>query len=805
MAPLPQLTPGTVFARDFRVLRHLSAGGMGAVYVVEQMSTQRQRALKIMLPDLVREPKARERFMQEATVSARIKSDHVVEVVGAGIDDDTGTPWIAMELLEGEELADTMKRRGMLTPAEVMEVFRQLCHALGAAHRAGLVHRDLKPENIFMGTARREGVAFTVKILDFGIAKVVGESRTSAASTSAIGSPLWMAPEQADQGMVRPATDVWALGLIAYHLLTGIYFWRTANTESFVFPALLKEMYMDALEPASMRAASYGRGQLIPPGFDGWFARCVVRDPSQRFHDATEALSVLLPVLSAAAGVAVSVPTYPGPPQQVPMTFAHQPSGPVSYTPTAAPNLPSGVAATPVGYAGMPTPAPAGGYNTQAWNPSATPNGFAAPVTAHAAPPVRSSTSSGGFVPLIAGAAALMVLVMGAGAAFFLARGSSSGGRDGGGGGLLPTLTRPAFRGPQCRGTGARTDVQGLTGVTALASGRYHACAALTDGSARCWGWNQLGQIGDGTSEDQYRPAMVAGLGGVSQLGAGMGISCALVTTGEVFCWGMGPRGPRRTPSRVEGLDAATQLSVGDQHACARRSDGAVFCWGMNNEYQLGDGTDDTRYRAEAVPGLAGVAQVAAGGAHTCVLLLDGSVSCWGRQEQGQIGNGHRAREAVRAPTPVAGVSNVAQVVAGENHTCVLLRDGTARCWGWNEMGQLGIGSEGNQPTPVAVQDLTGIARLAAGYHHTCALQANGALWCWGENFTCQLGTGGLQGNTRPVRIEAPGPVVEVAGGGNHTCVRTTGGTVRCWGFNMYGQLADGTTSRTVDYETPTS
>ena len=138
MAPLPQLTPGTVFARDFRVLRPLAAGGMGAVYVVEQMSTQRPRALKIMLPELVREPKARERFMQEATVSARIRSDHVVEVVGAGIDDATGTPWIAMELLEGEELADTLRRRGTLPPGEVMEVFRQLGHALGAAVLLGV-------------------------------------------------------------------------------------------------------------------------------------------------------------------------------------------------------------------------------------------------------------------------------------------------------------------------------------------------------------------------------------------------------------------------------------------------------------------------------------------------------------------------------------------------------------------------------------------------------------------------------------------------------------------------------------------
>ncbi len=785
MAPLPQLTPGMVFARDFRVVRHLSAGGMGAVYVVEQVSTQRPRALKIMLPDLVREPKARERFMQEATVSARIRSDHIVEVVGAGVDDETGTPWMAMELLEGEELADTMRRRGSLPPVEVMEVFRQLCHALAAAHRAGLVHRDLKPENIFMAAARREGVSFTVKILDFGIAKVVGESRTSAASTSAIGSPLWMAPEQAEQGMIRPATDVWALGLIAYHLLTGVYYWRIANTENFVFPALLKEVYMDALEPASQRAAAYGRAQLLPPGFDAWFARCVVRDPTQRFHDAHEALAGLLPILGAAAGVPPNVPTYPGPAPQIP------------YAPTPAPYPTPAHLATPSGYASLPGTAAPPAFGTQAWNPHATPGTFPGPSTAYAPPPMAPPSSSSNVGVIVAGVVIVSLALIGGVTWAFVGRATSALSD----GGVFPSLTRPAFRLPQCKGTGTRTDIQGIPQATSVAAGRFHSCASLADGTARCWGWNQMGQIGDDTSEDQYLPTPIANLTGVTQMGAGMGTSCALVRDGTVYCWGMSDRGPRRVPYRVDGLDNITQISVGDQHSCARRADGVALCWGMNSNYQLGDGTDDTRYRAVVVPGLAGVAQVAAGGNHSCVLLIDGTVACWGRQELGEIGNGRRGRDAVRVPTVVAGLGNVVQVVTGEGHTCALVRDGTVRCWGWNEMGQLGNGAEGNASVPMPVAGLTGVARVAAGYHHTCALQSNGALWCWGENFTCQLGVGPLTGPTHPVRVEAPGALVELAGGGNHTCARTTSGSVRCWGFNTYGQLGNGTSSRQVDFE----
>ncbi len=331
---LPQLVPGMIFARDYRVLRHLSAGGMGAVYVVEQMSTQRQRALKIMLPDLVRDPKNRERFTQEATVGARIRSDHLVEVVAAGIDEATETPWMAMELLEGDELAKVLEQRA-LSPGELLEVFRQLCHGLGAAHRGGLVHRDLKPQNIFLAHARREGSPYTVKILDFGIAKVIGESRTAAMSTSTLGSPLWMAPEQAEQGAIRPATDVWALGLIAFYALTGAYYWRIAHGD-FAIAMLLKEIFVDPLDPASVRAGLYGRAGMIPPGFDAWFSRCVVRDPAMRFHDANEALAALIPVLSNAAGIPVAAQTYPGP------------------LPTAAP------LATPPGYASAPVPTPPG-------------------------------------------------------------------------------------------------------------------------------------------------------------------------------------------------------------------------------------------------------------------------------------------------------------------------------------------------------------------------------------------------------------------------------------------------------------
>lgn len=306
MSTLAQLQPGVVFAGDFRVIGPLREGGMGAVYVVEQLSTSKQRALKVMLPELVAEPSLRRRFEAEARVGARIRSDHVVEVIASGVDAASGAPWLVMELLEGEDLEAHARRRGPLPPAEVQAILEQLCHALGAAHREGIVHRDLKPENIFLAAPRRAGISFMVKVLDFGIARIAAEARTTSSATTAIlGTPLWMAPEQAQPGaLVTPAADVWALGLIVYRLLTGRCFWRTAYAEAPSLLMLMNEAFVLPMPSASRRAAEDGCAELVPAGFDAWFERCTSRDPGARFEDATRAFEALGPVLAGQAEVA---------------------------------------------------------------------------------------------------------------------------------------------------------------------------------------------------------------------------------------------------------------------------------------------------------------------------------------------------------------------------------------------------------------------------------------------------------------------------------------------------------------------
>lgn len=297
MAGSPNLVPGSIFAGDFRVVKPLSAGGMGMVYVAHQLSTGRDRALKIMLGELADNRDLKRRFEQEARIGAQIDSEHVVEVVGAGVDAESGTPWLAMELLQGMDLATHLREVERMSVVEARQLFDELAHALSAAHDKQIVHRDLKPENLFLARSRRANAGFTLKVLDFGIAKLMNQARTSATGT--MGTPLWMAPEQAQAGAaITPAADVWALGLIAFRVLSGKCFWKAASSDDLSAMMILREILMEPIVLASVRTKELA-GAPLPPGFDAWFSRCVDRDASRRFPNANVAHQALRQVLDA--------------------------------------------------------------------------------------------------------------------------------------------------------------------------------------------------------------------------------------------------------------------------------------------------------------------------------------------------------------------------------------------------------------------------------------------------------------------------------------------------------------------------
>ncbi len=388
--------PGALVGGDFQLLRLIASGGMGAVYLAEQQSTGAMRAVKVLHARFAADTRTRERFVDEARVGVRIESDHLVEVVAAGFDAVTGIPWIAMELLDGMTLGAAVEQRGCIPGDEAWEVFRQLGHALSAAHAAGVVHRDLKPENIILAASRRAGVPFTVKVLDFGIAKLLAER--AASNTQALGSPRWMAPEQLQPGApIGPSTDVWSLGLLAYFSLTGAHYWRRAEADANAM-GLVVEIASDPLVPASERAASQQRADRLPQGFDAWFARCVTRRQPDRFADGAQATSALLSLLRAPrVAQTVATPSQPMTPY-VPATTASA-VAPMMVAPqqASAPWVPA-LQSQPMVPWGMP--------------PAATP------------PPVSQPSSRGRSVGLVVGGtlAALGLAVAGLGIGISLFR-----------------------------------------------------------------------------------------------------------------------------------------------------------------------------------------------------------------------------------------------------------------------------------------------------------------------------------------------------------------------------------------------
>ncbi len=305
-----KLAPGTLFAGDYRVVRPLQTGGMGALFVVDQLSTGKQRALKLMHRELVGDPSSRQRFEQEARVGSRIASEHVVEVQAAGVDAQTQLPYLVMELLEGEDLASRLKR-GAVPIAEAAPIFEQIAHALGAAHDAGVVHRDLKPDNVFLAVSRRSGTSRVVKILDFGIAKVVDDNRRT---TGAFGTPLWLSPEQTRVGHVSPAADVWAFALVVFATLTGHVFWRAGEQAGASLPQLLHEILNAPISPASSRAAEYALS--LPLGIDAWFRTALMRDPGARFPNVRIAYAALAPLLAAPPAMIAPQASFAPPPQK---------------------------------------------------------------------------------------------------------------------------------------------------------------------------------------------------------------------------------------------------------------------------------------------------------------------------------------------------------------------------------------------------------------------------------------------------------------------------------------------------------
>jgi serine/threonine-protein kinase len=279
------LSTGTLFNQHYRVMRCIRAGGMGAVYEVLDERTQRRRALKVMLPSLTADPELRSRFSLEITVAANVDSEHIVEVLDAGIDGETEAPFYVMELLKGEDLASALESRGCFSVEDTYVLLQQLSLALDRTHAQNIVHRDLKPGNLFI-TLRDDG-SWRLKILDFGIAKVTTQASQDAKTTRSIGTPLYMSPEQVmGDGKIGPASDRYAMAQLAYTMLVGEAYFERDATQGTVYQVLMK-VVAGLTESPSERARTNNAREL-PKAFDAWFQKATHRNAAERFGSSFE-------------------------------------------------------------------------------------------------------------------------------------------------------------------------------------------------------------------------------------------------------------------------------------------------------------------------------------------------------------------------------------------------------------------------------------------------------------------------------------------------------------------------------------
>ena len=392
--------------------------------------------------------------------------------------------------------------------------------------------------------------------------------------------------------------------------------------------------------------------------------------------------------------------------------------------------------------------------------------------------------------------------------------------------------------------------VNGLGSVKSISAGFYHTCAVLDNGSAMCWGYNNNGQLGDGTITRRTSPVAVNGLGSVNSISAGGNHNgshtCALLDNGSAMCWGYNNNGQlgngssgtdNATPGtvinlsniRLHGINqshAVTNvdngtaptarygetLSAGANYTCTVLDNGSAKCWGSNSNGQLGNGgplpgTDNsTPGNVVNISNFRSIStSLRKDETHTCAVLDNGSAMCWGSNSNGQLGNGSSLPgNDIATPGTVTGLQSVKSISVGGTHTCAVLDNGYAMCWGKNDYGQLGNGSLGSgtdNATPGAVTGLQSVKSISASYYHTCAVLDNGSAMCWGKNDYGQLGnesSGTGTDNATPGIVTGLQSVKSISAGGHHTCTVLDNGSAMCWGRNNRGQLGYGTSTTTT-------
>lgn len=290
---IPHISPGTLVGGKYRLGEVLGEGGMGTVYDGVNETLGLRVAVKVLHPEYGRKPRVVQRFKREARAAASIGHANICEVIDTGVT-HSGVPFLVMPRLTGKTLGALLKQHRQLPPERIVDIVAQTLFGLQAAHSAGIVHRDLKPENIFLSTLG-DRTDF-VKILDFGISKMLGEEDALTKTGASVGTPYYMSPEQAmDSKEVDHRTDLWAAGIILYEALVG-----TKPFDGSALPAIVHRICHGTLE------APKGRNPSVPSALSEVIMTALSRDIVHRYPDAETMRNALIDALAPGGAPAAS-------------------------------------------------------------------------------------------------------------------------------------------------------------------------------------------------------------------------------------------------------------------------------------------------------------------------------------------------------------------------------------------------------------------------------------------------------------------------------------------------------------------
>jgi len=331
-----------------------------------------------------------------------------------------------------------------------------------------------------------------------------------------------------------------------------------------------------------------------------------------------------------------------------------------------------------------------------------------------------------------------------------------------------------------------------------LSAGEHHTCGLTTARVIFCWGAGWNGRLGDGTTSNRLVPTRINSPLTFTRVAAGRQSTCALADGGAAYCWGLnygqlgdGSTTERSSPVPVQGGLTFTSIEVGWRHACAVTSSNAGYCWGNNDDGYLGDGTRTTRLMPALVSGGLAFSEISAGQIHTCGRTTSGAAFCWGNYSRGSLGNG--TTSTYYAPTPVSGGQQWRSIRVGHEVTCGITTSQALLCWGRNDYGQVGDGTRTDRTVPTPV--MTGVSAVAVGWEGSaCALATGGAAHCWGLDYDGAAGRG-FQRILTPTAVSGAPALVALTSNFNaqSMCGLSSTGAVTCWGRN--GWDAFGTTA----------